>query len=104
MKGRTVSLELGSVQTQRDKLAAENTRLGHRIQYLEEQVASLESGMKQVSRNIVRRLLSSSRGSAGRFVRVLGVGHNGRDVVVRGASHFEFWAGKWPMYRALGMC
>ena len=49
-EGRTVSLELGSVQTQRDKLAAENTRLGHRIQYLEEQVASLESGMKQVRR------------------------------------------------------
>ena len=51
-EGRTVSLELGSVQTQRDKLAAENTRLGHRIQYLEEQVASLESGMKQVRRRV----------------------------------------------------
>ena len=48
-EGRTVSLELTSVQTQRDKLASENTRLSHRIQYLEEQVASLESGMKQVS-------------------------------------------------------
>ena len=48
-EGRTVSLELASVQSQRDKLAGDNTRLTHRIQYLEEQVAHLESGMKQVS-------------------------------------------------------
>ena len=48
-EGRHVSLELASVQMQRDKLAGDNTRLFHRIQYLEEQVAHLESGMKQVS-------------------------------------------------------
>ena len=48
-EGRTVTLELASVQSQRDKLAGDNTRLQHRIQYLEEQVAHLESGMKQVS-------------------------------------------------------
>ena len=48
-EGRHVSLELASVQQQRDKLAGDNTRLSHRIQYLEEQVAHLESGMKQVS-------------------------------------------------------
>ena len=48
-EGRHVSLELASVQQQRDKLAGDNTRLTHRIQYLEEQVAHLESGMKQVS-------------------------------------------------------
>ena len=48
-EGRHVSLELASVQQQRDKLAGDNTRLSHRIQYPEEQVAHLESGMKQVS-------------------------------------------------------
>jgi len=55
-EGRTVSLELTSVQTQRDKLASENTRLSHRIQYLEEQVASLESGMKQVRDSLAQTL------------------------------------------------
>ena len=47
-EGRHVSLELSSVQQQRDKLVSDNTRLRHRIQYLEDQVSHLEGGMKQV--------------------------------------------------------
>ena len=48
LEGRHVSLELSSVQQQRDKLVSDNTRLRHRIQYLEDQVSHLEGGMKQV--------------------------------------------------------
>ena len=48
-EGRHVSLELAAVQQQRDTLAGDNTRLQHRIHFLEDQVANLESGMKQVS-------------------------------------------------------
>merc|ERR1712227_672077 len=55
-EGRHVSLELASVQMQRDKLAGDNTRLSHRIQYLEEQVAHLESGMKQVRDSLAQTL------------------------------------------------
>ena len=47
-EGRSVSLELSAVQQQRDKLAGDNTRLRHRIHYLEDQVTHLEAGMKQV--------------------------------------------------------
>ena len=47
-EGRHVSLELAAVQQQREKLGEENTRLRHRIQYLEDQVTHLEGGMKQV--------------------------------------------------------
>merc|ERR1712012_1541033 len=55
-EGRHVSLELASVQQQRDKLAGDNTRLSHRIQYLEEQVAHLESGMKRVRDSLAQTL------------------------------------------------
>ena len=48
-EGRHVSLELAAVQQQRDTLAGDNTRLQHRIHFLQDQVANLESGMKQVS-------------------------------------------------------
>ena len=48
-EGRHVSLELAAVQQQREKLGEDNTRLRHRIQYLEDQVTHLEGGMKQVS-------------------------------------------------------
>ena len=47
-EGRSVSLELSAVQQQRDKLVGDNTRLRHRIHYLEDQVTHLEGGMKQV--------------------------------------------------------
>ena len=47
-EGRTVSLELSAVQQQRDKLGEDNTRLRHRIHYLEDHVTHLEAGMKQV--------------------------------------------------------
>ena len=47
-EGRSVSLELSAVQQQRDKLVSDNTRLRHRIHYLEDQVTHLEGGMKQV--------------------------------------------------------
>ena len=56
-EGRHVSLELAAVQQQRDTLAGDNTRLQHRIHFLEDQVANLESGMKQVSA-VPHKLLS----------------------------------------------
>ena len=48
-EGRHVSSELSNVQQEKEKLFAENTRLNHRIEYLEDQVNDLENGMKQVS-------------------------------------------------------
>ena len=59
-EGRSVSLELSAVQQQRDKLGSDNTRLRHRIQYLEDQVTHLEAGMKQVEDMAVRLCDSSS--------------------------------------------
>merc|ERR1719410_1344966 len=55
-EGRTVSLELSAVQQQRDKLGSDNTRLRHRIQYLEDQVTHLEAGMKQVRDSLAQTL------------------------------------------------
>merc|ERR1719410_159171 len=55
-EGRHVSLELSSVQQQRDKLVTDNTRLRHRIQYLEDQVTHLEGGMKQVRDSLAQTL------------------------------------------------
>ena len=55
-EGRHVSLELAAVQQQRDKLGADNTRLRHRIQYLEDQVTHLEGGMKQVRDSLAQTL------------------------------------------------
>ena len=52
-EGRTVSLELSAVQQQRDKLGEDNTRLRHRIHYLEDQVTHLEAGMKQVLQEVM---------------------------------------------------
>ena len=55
-EGRHVSLELSSVQQQRDKLVSDNTRLRHRIQYLEDQVSHLEGGMKHVRDSLAKTL------------------------------------------------
>ena len=55
-EGRSVTLELSAVQQQRDKLAADNTRLRHRIHYLEDQVTNLEGGMKQVRDSLAQTL------------------------------------------------
>ena len=55
-EGRHVSLELSVVQQQRDKLVSDNTRLRHRIQYLEDQVTHLEGGMKQVRDSLAQTL------------------------------------------------
>ena len=55
-EGRHVTLELSVVQQQRDKLASDNTRLRHRIQYLEDQVTHLEGGMKQVRDSLAQTL------------------------------------------------
>ena len=55
-EGRSVSLELSAVQQQRDKLVADNTRLRHRIHYLEDQVNHLEGGMKQVRDSLAQTL------------------------------------------------
>ena len=55
-EGRSVSLELSAVQQQRDKLASDNTRLRHRIHYLEDQVTHLEGGMKQVRDSLAQTL------------------------------------------------
>ena len=48
-EGRHVSIELSTVQQEKVKMFAENTRLNHRIEYLEDQVNDLENGMKQVT-------------------------------------------------------
>ena len=48
-EGRHVSSELSAVQQEKEKMFAENTRLNHRIEYLEDQVNNLENGMKQVT-------------------------------------------------------
>ena len=48
-EGRHVSSELSAVQKEKEKMFAENTRLNHRIEYLEDQVNDLENGMKQVA-------------------------------------------------------
>ena len=55
-EGRSVSLELSAVQQQRDKLGSDNTRLRHRIHYLEDQVTHLEAGMKQVRDSLAQTL------------------------------------------------
>ena len=55
-EGRSVSLELSAVQQQREKLVADNTRLRHRIHYLEDQVNHLEGGMKQVRDSLAQTL------------------------------------------------
>ena len=57
-EGRSVSLELSAVQQQRDKLVSDNTRLRHRLHYLEEQVTHLEGGMKQVRDSLAQTLNS----------------------------------------------
>ena len=57
-EGRSVSLELSAVQQQREKLVADNTRLRHRIHYLEDQVNHLEGGMKQVRDSLAQTLNS----------------------------------------------
>ena len=48
-EGRHVSSELSAVQKEKEKMFAENTRLNHRIEYLEDQVNDLQNGMKQVA-------------------------------------------------------
>ena len=48
-EGRSVSLELSAVQHQRDKFGSDNTRLRHRIHYL-------EAGMKQVRDSLAQTL------------------------------------------------
>ena len=42
-EGRNLSTELNSVTADKQKLQNENTRLNHRIEYLEDQVAELEN-------------------------------------------------------------
>merc|ERR1719225_1800020 len=55
-EGRHVSSELSNVQQEKEKLFAENTRLNHRIEYLEDQVNDLENGMKQVRDSLAQTL------------------------------------------------
>ena len=51
-EGRHISSELAAAQQENESLLVENTRLNHRIEYLEDQVNELENGMKQVIRLI----------------------------------------------------
>ena len=53
---RHMSKELSSVRKQKDDLTRENTRLCHRIQYLEEHVSSLQSGLRQVRDSLAQTL------------------------------------------------
>merc|ERR1712123_121539 len=55
-EGRHVSIELSTVQQEKMKIFAENTRLNHRIEYLEDQVNDLENGMKQVRDSLAKTL------------------------------------------------
>ena len=50
--GRNVSSELENVQKQRKAMFIENTRLNHRIAYLEEHTQDLQFGLKQVVRQV----------------------------------------------------
>ena len=47
-EGRNVTNVLKVVEKEKDKMHKENTRLNHRISYLEEMCSELEWGMKQV--------------------------------------------------------
>ena len=47
-EGRHVSSELTAAQKEKESLLIENTRLNHRIEYLEDQITELDDGMKQV--------------------------------------------------------
>ena len=55
-EGRNLSTELNSVTADKQKLQKENTRLNHRIEYLEDQVAELENGMKAVRDSLAHTL------------------------------------------------
>ena len=55
-EGRNLSTELNSVTADKQKLQNENTRLNHRIEYLEDQVAELENGMKAVRDSLAHTL------------------------------------------------
>ena len=55
-EGRNLSSELGTVSAEKQKLQCENTRLNHRIEYLEDQVAELENGMKAVRDSLAHTL------------------------------------------------
>ena len=52
--GRNVSSELENVQKQRKAMFIENTRLNHRIAYLEEHTQDLQFGLKQVVRKDIQ--------------------------------------------------
>ena len=47
-EGRHVSTELEKVQKEKTAIFQENTRLNHRIAYLEEHTQDLQYGLKQV--------------------------------------------------------
>ena len=55
-EGRNLSSELGTVSAEKQKLQSKNTRLNHRIEYLEDQVAELENGMKAVRDSLAHTL------------------------------------------------
>ena len=55
-EGRNLSSELGTVSAEKQKLQCENTRFNHRIEYLEDQVAELENGMKAVRDSLAHTL------------------------------------------------
>ena len=47
-EGRNIANMVTSVKEERDRLQMENTRLNHRIAYLEEMWAAVKGGRKQV--------------------------------------------------------
>ena len=47
-EGRNMANMVTSVKEERDRLQMENTRLNHRIEYLEEMWAEVEGGKRQV--------------------------------------------------------
>ena len=79
-EGRTVSLELSAVQQQRDKLGSDNTRLRHRIQYLEDQVTHLEAGMKQVRDSLAQTLNTDIMETIQKLDRIGKDGGEGSDL------------------------
>jgi len=74
-EGRGVETELGVVRREREGLAGENTRLRHRVAFLEEHTRELQAGLKGVRDSLARTLDS---GLASTLAQLEGLGETDR--------------------------
>jgi len=74
-QGRGVETELGMVRREREGLAGENTRLRHRVAFLEEHTRELQAGLKGVRDSLARTLDS---GLASTLAQLEGLGETDR--------------------------